>query len=184
MARKIGYLRVSTHEQCPDRQADALRPVCDVIHIEHLSAKTLHRPTYESVIADLREGDMLVVLDLDRAYRSAIDALTELEKLRARGIEFRILNMNVDTTTPMGWAFYAFASIIAEVERRILSQRTKEGLAAARKRGSRLGRPPKLTPRSIERARRRIAEGKTIAFVAAELGVAPWTLTRAIRQHA
>ena len=182
MTRKVGYLRVSTHEQCVDRQADALRPVCDVLHIEYLSAKTLRRPIYEAMVADLREHDMLVVLDLDRAYRSAIDALAELEKLRSRGVEFRILNMNVDTTTPMGWAFYAFASIMAEVERRILSQRTKEGLAAARRRGKRLGRPPKLTDAAVRKAATRLKHGEKLQAVAGSLDVAPWTLSRALRK--
>ncbi|WP_374654307.1 recombinase family protein [Phenylobacterium sp.] len=184
MARKVGYLRVSTHEQCVDRQSDGLLPHCDEIHVEKLSAVSRSRPVYESVIASLSPGDTFIVWDLDRAYRSAIDALAELEKLRSRGVEFRILNMNVDTTTPMGWAFYAFASIMAEVERRTLSQRTKEGLAAARRRGKRLGRPPKLTDAAVRKAATRLKRGEKLQAVAGSLDVAPWTLSRALSRRA
>ena len=77
------------------------------------------------------------VWDLDRAFRSVVDALTEAEKLRQRGIHFRIASLHIDTSTPAGIFVYTMMSALAEFERRTLSQRTREGLAAARKRGER-----------------------------------------------
>lgn len=182
--RKIGYLRVSTQDQRPDRQIDGLSGLCDELHIETLSAATKNRPIYNKVIRRLKPGDMLVVWDLDRAYRSVIDALTEAEKLRKRGIDFKIANLQIDTSTPAGMFVYTMVGALAEFERRTLSQRTKEGLAAARKRGARIGRPPKLSTRQLKDARRRLDAGdSTVKIIAAEYDVAPWTLTRCLRER-
>jgi DNA invertase Pin-like site-specific DNA recombinase len=180
---KLGYLRVSTQEQRPDRQIDGLQGRCDRLFIETLSAVRPRRPIYDSVIESLRPGDTLVVWDLDRAFRSVIDAITQAERLRANGIEFEVANLQVDTTTPAGMLVYTVMSAFAEFERRMLIQRTKEGLEAARKRGKRLGRPPKLTPPQLAEARSRLSSpDETIVKVARELGVAPWTLSRALNR--
>lgn len=181
MVKRIGYLRVSTAEQRPDRQIDGLRHVCDALHIEKLSALARVRPVYESIIAQLHPGDVFVIWDLDRAYRSAKDALNELDRLRARGISIHIANLGLDTTTPFGTLLFTVVSALAEFERRLLSQRTREGLAAARKRGKRLGRPPKLSPRQIERAARLLREKReSLREIATRYGVHPWTLRRAV----
>ena len=182
--RAVGYLRVSTAEQRPDRQIDGLRMICDELHIETLSAVSPRRPVYEQVIAALRSGDMLVVWDLDRAFRSVVDALGEAEKLRKRGVHFRIATLSIDTSTAAGIFVYTMMSALAEFERRTLSQRTKEGLEAARQRGARLGRPPKVTDEQLQRANGRIAAGERISTIAADLGVAPWTLSRALKRSA
>lgn len=182
--RKIAYLRVSTTEQRPDRQVDGLRATCDELYIETLSAVSPRRPVYEAVIAQLKPGDMLVVWDLDRAFRSVVDALTEAEKLRRRGVEFQIANLHIDTSTPAGIFVYTMMSALAEFERRTLSQRTKEGLAAARRRGKRIGRPPKMSHSQLVSAALRLAQGgESLSEIAREHGVAPWTLSRALKRH-
>lgn len=182
--KKIAYLRVSTHEQRPDRQIDGLKGMCDELRIETASACSASRPVYESVIRELGAGDILIIWDLDRAYRSAKDALTELDRLRERGIDFQIANLSIDTTTPAGIFVYTIMSALAEFERRTLAQRTREGVAAARRRGKRIGRPPKMDSAQLRRAARRIASGdETIAAIAREHGVAPWTLSRALKRH-
>lgn len=178
-------MRVSTHEQRPDRQIDGLAAICDELHVETLSAASKNRPIYNKVIRRLKRGDMLVVWDLDRAYRSVIDALTEAEKLRARGIEFQIANLQIDTSTPAGLFVYTMVGALAEFERRTLSQRTREGLAAARRRGSRLGRPAKLTDQQLHHARCQLdANAATMRGLAEKYGVARWTLSRSLRRHA
>lgn len=183
--KKIAYLRVSTAEQRPDRQIDGLKDFCDELHVETLSACHARRPVYERVIKGLQPGDMLVVWDLDRAFRSVVDALTEAEKLRLRGVHFQIANLNIDTTTPAGIFVYTMLSALAEFERRTLSQRTKEGLQAARRRGKRIGRPPTLTERQVHDARHRIeSAGRSASSVAREIGIPRWTLSRAIRRLA
>lgn len=182
--RKIGYLRVSTDEQRPDRQIEGLRPLCDELHIETLSAVSKKRPIYEKVKTLLEPGDTLVVLDLDRAYRSTIDALSELNILQKRGVNFTIANLHVDTTTPEGYWVYTVMSANAELERRTLSRRTKEGLAAARLRGKILGRPRKLTTSQVEDARKRLLlQNCTIMSLASEFKVKRWTLSRALKRN-
>jgi DNA invertase Pin-like site-specific DNA recombinase len=132
----------------------------------------------------LRPGDTFVVWDLDRAFRSVIDAVTQAERLRAKGIAFEIANLQIDTATPSGMLVYTVMSAFAEFERRTLIQRTKEGLEPARRRGKRLRRPPKLSDKQLDNARTRLAAtNDTIAQVARELAVAPWTLSRALRRH-
>jgi len=140
---KIGYLRVSTEDQSHQRQFDSLEAVCDELHTETLSAINKKRPVFERVINKLQAGDTLVVHDLDRAFRSALDALKQAEQLRKRGVEFQILSLNVDTGTPAGQLVFTVMAAFAQYERQCLSQRTKEGMAAARRRGKHIGRPKK-----------------------------------------
>lgn len=182
MAKKIGYLRVSTADQSPDRQVDGLRDLCDELHVETLSAISRRRPVYEAVTAALQPGDVFVIWDLDRAYRSARDALGELDALQQRGVHVHIAKLSIDTTTPTGRFLYTVMGGLAEFERLTLSQRTREGLLAARRRGSRLGRPPKLDEGQLRMVRERLRGGETIAALARTFGVAPWTVTRALRR--
>ncbi|MBM1556232.1 recombinase family protein [Sulfitobacter mediterraneus] len=180
---KIGYLRVSTEEQRPDRQIDALTPICDALHVEKLSATAKSRPVYERVINTLNAGDIFVIWDLDRAYRSAKDALNELDRLRERGIEIQIASINIDTSTPHGMLIYTFISGLAEFERRLLSERTKQGLAAARKRGVKLGPPQKMTEAQVRAAIRKISmKEASVAEIAALNGVHPSTVARSIKR--
>jgi len=183
--KKIAYIRVSTPEQRHDRQVLGLKDICDELHIETLSACSAKRPVYDRVIRRLKAGDMLVVWDLDRAFRSVVDALTEAEKLRVRGVHFQIANLHIDTTTPAGIFVYTMMSALAEFERRTLSQRTKEGLEAARRQGKRIGRPPVLTDRQLRKARCRIEnDGISINRMAGEMGVHGGTLARSLRRQA
>ncbi|HEY3696763.1 MAG TPA: recombinase family protein [Phenylobacterium sp.] len=175
-------MRVSTQDQRPDRQIDGLTPLCDELHVECLSAASQHRPVYESVIASLQANDCLIVWDLDRAWRSTLDALSELQKLRDRGVDFQIATMAVDHSSAAGTLILTIVAAVAQHERMNLSKRTKEGLAAARNRGVRLGRSPKLDEHKLTKAAQLIASGQEPAAVARRFKVAPWTLVRALRR--
>ena len=181
--KTLGYLRVSTQEQRTDRQIDALETLCDRLFIESASAIAPRRPVFDTVMGELVSGDALVILDLDRAFRSVIDALQVVGDLQARQIDLRIVNLQVDTATPGGMLVYTVLCAFAEFERRLLSQRTKEGLAAARKRGKRLGRPPKLSDRQLAEARQHLERRTaTLTAVAQSYNVAPWSLRRALNR--
>ena len=155
------------------------------MHVETLSATSRKRLVYERVKGRLEAGDELVIWDLDRAYRSARDALNKLDALQRRGVNFVIANFKLDTTTPEGYHVYTIMSANGELERRMLSRRTKEGLAAARLRGQTLGRPRKLTQGQIDSAWRRLqTRESTVTAMAHEYHVARSTLSRALNQGA
>lgn len=183
MIMKIGYLRVSLDHQKEDRQEDGLRALCDELYVEKISATCKIRPVYRQVVETLQPGDTLVVWDLDRAFRSTVDALLEAEKLRQRGIEFQIVNLNVDTATPSGELIYTVMAAFAQFERSNLIKRTKEGMAAARKRGKHIGRPYKLHLEEIILAHSRIESGQsTLSEMAAEFGCSRETLAQGLRR--
>lgn len=182
---KIGYLRVSKTEQSPDRQIDGLSGLCDEIHIETLSAVSAKRPIFEHILSKLRPGDALVVWDLDRAFRSTIDAITTAEKLKDRDVKFQIVSLSIDTATPHGEFAYTIMAAAAQFERRLLCKRTREGLDATRKRGTRLGRPPKLTKAQIGMAGQRLDDlNGDINKLAQEYEVSIWTMKRALQKQA
>jgi len=143
-ARIIGYARVSLSGMNEARQTDKLKAVCDKVHVEKVSGAAKSRPVFEGVIKCLRRDDTLIVLDLDRAFRSTIDALQTMEALRERGVNLRVLSLNLDLSTEFGEVVFGILAALAQFEKRMISRRTKEGLAAARARGVRLGRPRKV----------------------------------------
>lgn len=181
--RKVGYLRVSTDEQRPDRQIDGLEALCDEFHIETLSAASQDRPVFDGVIAGLEAGDTFQIWDLDRAFRSTIDALLHADALRERGVHFRIATLNIDTSTEFGELLYTVVAAFARFERRTLIRRTKEGMAAARRRGVHVGRPYALSPEKIAIAHEWVGAGSVALEAAAEqLDVHPDTLIRGFRR--
>ncbi len=182
---KYGYIRTSTDTQITDRQVMQLEEICDQVFIEDgVSAVSKKRPVYDEVMAALKPGDIFIVCSLDRAFRSSLDALSELEKLHQRGVQFQSLSQNFDTTTPDGKFLYTLAAALATWEREILSQRTKEGLEAARRRGTTLGRPKKLSPEQIAEARRILEANfySSLTEVAQYFRVHERTLIRALRE--
>ncbi|MEM6625063.1 MAG: recombinase family protein [Pseudomonadota bacterium] len=179
--RRLGYIRVSTKSQMPDRQVEALRAECDELHIEHVSAVAGERPAFDAVLASLTAGDTFVVMDLDRAFRSSVDAILTAEHLRQRSVTFRILSMAIDTSTPEGELYYTMIAGFAQFERRIISRRTREGLDAARARGVTLGRRPKLSEAEVLMAYRRLTT-RACKDVASDFGVSRITLQRNFRR--
>ncbi len=124
-----------------------------------------------------------MVCSLDRAFRSILDALSELEKLHKPDIQFKSLRQNFNTTTPEGKLLYVMAAALAEWEHETLSQQIKEGLGAARELGSTLGRPLKLREADIQNARELLYSNplQAISGLARDLQVSLRTLTRAMK---
>lgn len=181
---KLGYLRVSTEEQNPDRQIDALKSICDELYIEKFSAKTQNRPIFKSVLSKLRKGDTLVVLSIDRAFRSTVDAINQADRLRSLGIEFQIVNMAMDTSTADGKLAYTIMAAVAQHESDRISERTKQGIRAARKRGAILGRPRKLSAADVRSIEIKLDMGETsLSEIANEFGVHPRSIQRAVLRN-
>lgn len=181
MAR-IGYARVSTDEQTLDLQMDALEASqCDRIFTDKgISAVADKRPGFAQALETLETGDTLVLWKMDRAFRSLRHALDVLERFEREKIDFLVLTEGIDTTTPMGRCFFQIRNAFAELERKLISERTKAGMEAARKRGSRIGRPPCLNTEQILDAKRRKSAGEDMAVIAKQSGVSARTLYRAV----
>ena len=183
---KIGYARVSTEDQNLDLQLQALEAAgCEIVFQDHgVSAVAHKRPGLDETLAHLKPGDTLVIWKLDRACRSLRHALDLLEDLQSRNIDFLSLTDSIDTTTAMGKAMYQLRGVFSELERSLISERTKAGMAAARKRGKHLGRPPTLTNHQLAQAAAWTDQGnQTIASAAATLGVKQDTLRKALQRY-
>lgn len=172
----VGYARVSTAEgaQVMDRQLDALREAgCTRVFEDRASgaAAAAERPGLTACLDWLREEDVLVVLDLDRLGRLAAELIALIDGLAARGIGFRALNSPMDTTTPQGRAFLQIQAAFAEMERGVIRQRVREGLAAARARGRKGGRPRVMTREKLRYAMHLMADReRSIPSICEELG--------------
>ncbi len=176
----VGYARVSTQDQKADLQTDALQTAgCEKIFMEKASGAQRDWPELKAALDYIRAEDTLVVWKLDRLARSIKQLIETVEDLEKRGIGFKSLTENIDTTTSGGkLVFHIFAGL-AEFERSIIRERTKAGLDAARARGKRGGRPPALTEKDIQAAKAMLADPNiTVEDVAARLKVAASTLYR------
>jgi DNA invertase Pin-like site-specific DNA recombinase len=179
---RIGYARVSTTDQNPALQLDALaRAGCEKIYEEYASGKRDDRAELAHALKALRPGDSLVVWRLDRLGRSLPHLVSIVSELKARGVQFESLMEKLDTASAVGeLTFHIFASL-AQFERQLISERTKAGLAAARARGRKGGRPRLLTPKKVREAKMLLADPKaTVTDVAMTFGVSRATLYKAL----
>jgi DNA invertase Pin-like site-specific DNA recombinase len=176
----VGYARVSTQDQTPALQLDALKAAsCERVFQEKASGAQRDRPELAAALDYMRAGDTLVVWKLDWLARSMKQLIETVEKMEARQIGFRSLTEAIDTMTAGGrLVFHVFASL-AEFERSVIKERTTAGLAAARACGRKGGRPRSLTEKDIAAARAMLNDPDiTVDEVARRLGVGPATLYR------
>lgn len=186
MGYRIGYGRVSTRDQNPDSQRDALEAAeCDEVFIDKASGKLARRPELDKALGRLRPGDTFVITRLSRAMRSLRDLIDLAASLQARGIDLVVLKQGIDTTTPSGRLAFHIMGAIDEFQRELIVEGTHEGLAAARARGRVGGRPRKLSADQAALARQlydeRGQDGKrarTVAQIAAMFGVTRATIYR------
>jgi DNA invertase Pin-like site-specific DNA recombinase len=176
----IGYARVSTQDQNPQLQLDALTAAdCERSFVERASGAQRERPELQAALEYIREGDTLVVWKLDRLARSLKQLIETVESLETRKIGFRSLTENIDTTTPGGRLTFHLFAALAEFERSIIKERTTAGLAAARARGRKGGRPPSLNAKDLTAAKALLGDPEiTVEEVAKRLKVSPATLYR------
>lgn len=189
---RIGYGRVSTRDQHPEAQQDALAgAACDRIFIDKASGKLASRPELDKALISAREGDQIVITKLDRLGRSLKNLIELSDQLREQGVGLVVLDQGIDTSTPAGRMFFQIIGAIAEFEHAMIVERTKDGLEAARARGRKGGRKQALRPRQVELAQAMYDElgddGKrkhTVKDIADELGVARTTVYRYLERAA
>lgn len=177
---RIGYARVSTRDQHPEAQADALTAAgCERVFTDKASGKLARRPELDEALRGLRAGDQLAVTKLDRLGRSLEHLIDLSNDLQGRQVDLVVLDQGIDTSTAVGRMFFQILGSIAEFEHALMSERTMDGLAAARARGRTGGQKPKLGERQARLAREMYEAGElTVAQIAAEFGVTRPTIYR------
>ncbi|MBG6208406.1 DNA invertase Pin-like site-specific DNA recombinase [Labrenzia sp. EL_126] len=161
-----GYSRVSTTDQCLDRQHDALAKAgAEVIVSENKSGKNITaRPALTELLGKLEAGDKLIVMSLDRLGRNTLDVIATLDDLEKRSVAVVVLDMAIDSNTPAGKLMTTIVAAFAQMERETISNRVKTGIAAAKQRGAKFGNRADLT--ECERAEIR------------EMFLGGWTVTQ------
>lgn len=179
----FGYARVSTQDQNLELQLDALKQYgCDQIFQEKITGTKKERPQLEEMLKMLRTGDKVVIYKLDRISRSTKHLIELSELFESKGVQFVSIQDTIDTSTPMGRFFFRVMASIAELERDILSERTKDGLKSARARGRNGGRP-KANKKDIERALKMYhSKDYSISEILKSTGISKTTLYRYIEQ--
>lgn len=178
----IGYARVSTAEQDTALQTDALyKASCERIFEDTVSGAKADRPGLAAALAYLRDGDVLTVWRLDRLGRSLPHLIEVVAALDERGVGFRSLTENIDSTTPGGRLIFHVFGALGQFERDLIRERTKAGLTAAAARGRKGGRKPVVNAEKLKRAREYINEGLNVREAATRLKIGKTALYAALQ---
>jgi len=188
---RIGYGRVSTRDQNPDGQRDALDAAgCDEVFVDKASGKLASRPKLDEALRISRKSDQLVVTKLDRLGRSLEHLMALSKQLQAKQVDLVVLDQGIDTSTAVGRMFFQILGAIAEFEHALMSERTRDGLDAARARGRTGGQKPKLTPHQAKIAQDMYDElgpdghrAHTVQQIADEFGVTRPTIYRHLQRQ-
>ena len=182
---RIGYARVSTQDQSADLQVDALREaLCEEIFVEKVSGTRADRPKLEECLRMLRAQDKLVVWRLDRLGRSLQHLVATVNDLETRGIGFESLDEKIDTGSAGGKLIFHLFGALAEFESNLNSERTKAGLQAARARGRKGGRKPKMSKADVRKAAAMLRDPQITKTEAAEhFGVTRVTLNESLKRE-
>ena len=181
---RVGYARVSTHEQNLDLQLDELKKAgCEHIFTDKINGAVSERPGLDDVENYLREGDVLVVWRLDRLGRSLKHLISYVSNLESNGIGFHSISESINTESPSGKFMFHVFGALSEFERNLIKERTRAGLEAARSRGRQGGRPEKLTAEQQELVKTLYANKKhSISAICEMVGVGKTTLYKYINQ--
>ncbi len=181
--QRVGYIRVSTEEQNPERQLEGI--ALDRVFTDRASAKDVNRPELTELLGFIREGDVLVVHSMDRLARNLDDLRRLVMQLTKRGIRIEFVKEGLlfsGEDSPMANLLLSVVGAFAEFERALLKERQKEGIALARKRGVYRGRKKSLQPEQIAELSSRIRAGEKKTMVARALGISRETLYQYLRQ--
>jgi DNA invertase Pin-like site-specific DNA recombinase len=184
MGHKIGYCRVSTTDQDPQLQLDALTTAhCWRVYQDTATGTKADRPEWNRCLEDLRPGDTLVIWKIDRLGRNLRDLVEIVNTLQAREVGvISLTNGIVDTTTAHGKLVFGMFALMSEYEAALIQERTRAGRASARARGRKGGRKPKMTPELVDQAKRMYDSHQfTMAEIAKSCHVTPMTIYRNIR---
>jgi len=181
--QRIGYIRVSSFDQNPDRQLESVRVAR--VFTDRASGKDTQRPELERLLAFVREGDTVVVHSMDRLARNLDDLRRVVQGLTTRGVRIEFVKEGLTFTgedSPMANLMLSVMGAFAEFERALLRERQREGITLAKQRGAYRGRKRSLNAEQIAEMKRRIAAGEQKAQVARDFGVSRETVYQYLRQ--
>lgn len=181
---RFGYARVSTKEQNLDRQLDQLgKAGVDRIFSDKISGVKESRPELDRLLDTLREGDAVIVCSYDRLARSSKQLFELAERFDREGVSLVSLKEGTDTSTPQGRLFFAMCAAMAQFERELIKERQAEGIAAAKARGRKFGRPS-IDPKKMDTALRLYRDGGlSVEQICERTGVTRAPLYRAIKNQ-
>ena len=181
--QRIGYIRVSSFDQNPERQLDHVQ--VDKQFIDKASGKDTERPQLDAMLSFAREGDTVVVHSMDRLARNLDDLRRLVQGLTQRGVRIEFVKESLTFTgedSPMANLMLSVMGAFAEFERALIRERQREGIALAKQRGAYRGRKKSLNSEKIEELKRRIAAGEQKAKLAREFGISRETLYQYLRE--
>src|SRR5437660_7920882 len=180
--QRIGYVRVSTLDQNPERQLDNVQ--VDRVYTDTASGKDTKRAARAALLTFVREGDTVVVHSMDRLARNLDDLRRLVQLLTQRGVRITFLKEHLTFTgedTPMAQLMLSVMGAFAEFERALLRERQREGIALAKQRGAYRGRKKALAAEAVAELQRRVAAGEKKAHIARDLGISRETLYQYLR---
>lgn len=174
-----GYARVSREDQDLTRQIDALQKAgCETLYLDKMSGMKNSRPELDKLLMDVQPGDTVVVHKLDRLGRSTIHLLSTVTAWRDRGIHFRSLSESLDTSSPHGRMIFTVMAAFAELEREMISERTRHALSVKKSHGQRLGRPVECREQAKSEITDMVALGLSDAEIITKLSIGRSTYYR------
>jgi DNA invertase Pin-like site-specific DNA recombinase len=179
---RIGYVRVSSFDQNPERQLDQVQ--VDRIFTDKASGKDTRRPELDRLLTFVRDGDTVVVHSMDRLARNLDDLRSLVQQLAQRGVRVEFVKESLTFTgedSPMANLMLSVMGAFAEFERALIRERQKEGIALAKQRGVYRGRKNSLTPEQVAEMKQRAVGGEPKASLAREFGVSRETIYQYIR---
>jgi len=182
--QRIGYIRVSSFDQNPERQLENIS--LNKVFTDKASGKDTKRPELEALLAFAREGDTVVVHSMDRLARNLDDLRRLVQMLTKRGIRIEFVKEGLHFTgedSPMANLLLSVMGAFAEFERALIRERQREGIALAKKRGAYRGRKKALSPEQVADLRQRAAAGEQKATLAREFGISRETLYQYLRSN-
>lgn len=185
MGQTIGYVRVSTYDQKPDRQIAEIEARTSKIFTDYSSGKSMDRPQLAAMMDYVREGDTIVVHSMDRLARNAIDLRKMVSELTNQGICIEFIQEKLifvkDEKNPMATFLMSVMGAFAELERAMIKERQREGIALAKKRGVYKGRSKALSEEQVSEAKKQLANGVSKTQIARDLNISRETLYRYLK---
>mgnify|MGYP001102198143 FL=1 len=186
---RIGYVRVSSLDQNPDRQIEDLKAQkAEKIFMDKVSGKNTDRPELQRMLSFIREGDTLIVHSLDRLARNLADLLTMVQDLTCRGVSVIFLNERLSfeagaDASPTSKLMLSMIGAFAEFERSMIRRRQAEGIALAKERGVYKGRPRSISDETLETVNALVEQGVPLATAAKKVGISRSTVYRYLQMN-